>query len=379
MKSTSSRRQRGLALVEVAIASVVLGACGVLLWGVMDRQAKVARSDRSGTLVDRASDAILAYGYLHGRLPCPAPLTTGLESCDGKDTGFLPYITLGLPDVAAGNVRYQVSMVAPSPTTGSPYQVVLAQESGTAGDLVAQTVPLSDVMPGGYEPLMDLCNALGAPAHAREMAYALSMDPGGGASAIMIPTGVTTPTTPATPATPVTSEAVKHTVGRAQLAAQLRCSTFAAAGRAQFNAALAADTMARAMKDVLAQFRLIKFTYAADTAQGAIFAANAAYALKRAVTKTMAAQAALEASNGLDTGARNLAVVKMALAGTSVGVTESNLARFITNQAIAESREGALEDLLGATQRTADDIRSRALLGSASMFFLEDKWLPTKP
>ncbi|MGJ7580320.1 type II secretion system protein [Variovorax sp. RHLX14] len=373
MTHLSRRRQRGLSLVEVAIASVILGACGVMLWAVIDRQAKVTRTDQSATLIDRVNDAMLAYGYLHGRLPCPSPLTTGKESCDGKDIGFLPFLTLGLPDAAAGRIRYQVSMVAPSPVTGSPYQVVVAQEFGEAKDLAAQVVPLASVMPGGHEPLLDLCETLGTAADGRRMAYALTMDPGG---ATMTPTSTAAP---AAPATPVTAEAVAHTVGRAQFAARLHCSTLSVAGRAQFNTALAADTMARAMRDVVAQFGLVKFTYAADTAQGAVFASNAAYSLYRASTKTMAAQAAAEASVGKEIAARNLAVVKMVLAGAYVGATASNLARFVTNEVIAESREGTLDDLLVATNKTAADLKARAILGNTSAFFLEDKWLPPAP
>lgn len=370
MTHPSRRHQRGLSLVEVAIASVILGACGVMLWAVIDRQAKVTRSDQSSTLIDRVNDAMLAYGYLHGRLPCPSPLTTGMESCDGKDMGFLPYLTLGLPEAAAGRIRYQVSMVAPSPVTGSPYRVVVTQESGETKDLTAQVVPLASVMPGGHEPLLDLCETLGTAADGRKTAYALTMDPGG---------ATTTPTSTAAPAAPVTAEAVAHTVGRAQFAARLHCSALSVAGRAQFNTALAADTMARAMRDVVAQFGLIKFTYVADTAQGAVFASNAAYSLYRAKTKTMAAQAAAEASVGKEIAARNLAVVKMVLAGAYVGATASNLARFVTNEVIAESREGTLNDLLATTEKTAADLKARAILGNSSAFFLEDKWLPPTP
>lgn len=370
MKQMSLRRQRGLSLVEVAIASVILGACGVLLWGVIDRQAKVTRTDQSFTLIDRVNDAMLAYGYLYGRLPCPAPQTTGMENCNGKDTGFLPYLTLGLPDVAAGRVRYQVSMVAPSPVTGSPYQVVVAQQSGPTEDLFARVVPLASLTPGGHEPLLDLCQALGSAAHGREMAYALAMDPGGAAS----PSSSTS-----TPATPVTAEAVKHTVGRTQFAARLHCSALAVAGRAQFNTALAADTMERAMRDVVDQFMLIKFTYAADTAQSVIFNANAAYALKRAVTKTTAAQAAFHASNGVDSAPWTLAKINMALAGTSTAVSTSNLARFVTNEVVAKSREGELKTLHDTTKSTASALNARALVGSSSAFFLEDRWSPPAP
>lgn len=365
------RRQRGLSLVEVAIASVILGACGVMLWGVIDRQAKVAHVDRSITLIDRANDALLAYGYLHGRLPCPAPLTAGMESCDGKDSGFLPYLTLGLPDAAAGRVRYRVSMVAPSPVAGSPYQVVVAQPSGQEKNLSAQVVPLSRVSSGVHEPLLDLCQSLGGAVDAGTMAYDLALDPAGAAAP--------SSTSAAGSSTPATAEAVQYTVSRAQFAARLHCSSLAVAGRAQFNAALAADSMARAMEDILAQFKLVKFTYAADTAQGVYWELNSIYSLDRAIIKTMTAQAALQASNGANSAPRNLAAVNMVLAGTFTAALTSNLARFVTNQIKAELREVELRDLLELTERTAVDVRARALLGTSSAFFLEDRWLPSAP
>ena len=371
MRPRHLRRQRGLSLVEVAIASVILGACGVMLWGVIDRQAKVSRTDRSSTLIDRANDAMLAYGYLHGRLPCPAPVTTGMESCDGKDSGFLPYLTLGLPDPAAGRVRYRVSMVAPSPVTGGPYQVVVTQQSGPEKNLYARVVPLSGMSPGAHEPLLDLCQSLGASVHAGKMAYGLALDPAGAAAPAPIGT--------AGSSTPVTAEAVQHTMSRAQFAARLNCSYLAAAGRAQFNVAMAADSMARAMDDILEQFKLVKFTYAGDTAQGVYWELNSIYSLDRAITKTMAAQAALLASNGVNSAPRNLAAVKMLLAGTYTAALTSNLARFVTFQVKAESREDELRDLLEVTEKTAADVKARALLGTSSAFFLEDKWLAPAP
>lgn len=361
------KRQRGVSFVEVAIASVVLSGCAVLLWGVIDRQAKVVRSVQSFTLVDRADDALLAYGYLHGRLPCPAPLTTGAELCDGKATGFLPYLTLGLPEPDAGRIRYRVSMVAPSPVIGSAYQVVVTQPVGAFKDPAATAVPLAVLNPNGHEPLFDLCRALGAPAVGREMAYALTLDPGSAKTAS------------ANAVTPMTAQAVEHTVGRSQFAARLHCGALAVAGRAQFDAALAADTMAHAMGDIHHQFELIKFTYVADTLNGAFFLGNSIYSLKRAVTKTTAAMAAMQASDGADAKALTLSRVNMAKAGIYTAAMASNYARFLTNEGLAELRERTLEELKIATGKSAADIKARALLGSSSAFFLEDKWSKPAP
>ena len=359
--NTAPNRQRGVSLVEVALAAVILGACAVVLWGVIDRQARTTRADQSLSLVDRAHDAILAYAYLHRRLPCAAESTDGIAACGGTGTGFLPYITLGLPDPKAGNIRYRVSMTAPSPVTGAPYRVIVGQRSGSFNDLFAQTVPLATVSPGGHEELFDLCEALNSGSANGEMAYELTLDPGTGA------------------ATAASPSAVAQTIGRSQLAARLQCASMAAAGRAHFNAALAADTMARAMADYDAQFNLGFHTYYADWAQGLWFFANSTYSTKRAITKVTAADAEWNATNYLHASPYYMAVSKIPLAGLYTGAMASNLARFSKNIDTGNKRRATIRAMLDTTNLSATEIKNRAILGSSSAFFLEDKWSAPAP
>ncbi len=370
MKRSTLRRQRGVSLVEVAIASIILGACGVLLWNVIDNQAEVASADRSLSAMDRVHDAILAYAYLHRELPCPARATTGLESCDGSTEGFVPYLTLGLPEPAAGHIRYRMALDIRSPTASSPYRVVSGQRLGEFGELSAQFVPLAAFAPNGHEALFDLCQALGSPAHSGELAYALGLD-----TAAAIPVAGATGAPPAAASAPV----MDQIVGRAQLAAKLHCASLAVAGRAHFNAALAADTMSRAIADMKAQFELVEFTYGVDLAQGAYFELNSGYSLYRANVKRLGALAASEATNGVNSAALTVAELKTALAGAYTAALAVNLTRFSINLDSARIHKQMLEDLKTRSERAASEIKARAVIGGSSAFFLEDKWSPPKP
>lgn len=372
MKRPSLQRQRGVSLVEVAIASVILGACGVLLWNVIDSQAKVASADRSISTMDRVHDAILAYAYLHRELPCPALVTTGLESCDGNTEGYVPYLTLGLPEPAAGHIRYRMALDVRSPTASSPYRVVTGLRSGEFDDLSAQLVPLAAVAPDGHEELFDLCQALGSPARSGEIAYALGLD---NAIAVPVAAGAGAPSAPALAPAAV----MDQVVGRAQFAAKLQCGSLAVAGRAHFNAALAADTMSRAIADMVAQLALVEFTYSVDLAQGVYFEANSFHSLYRANMKRLGALAASEATNGVDSAALTVAEVRTALAGTYTAALALNVARFAINLHNAGIRKQTLKDLRTETERAAAEIKARAVIGSSSAFFLEDKWSPPKP
>ena len=366
MRQASPHRQHGVSLVEVAIASVILALCGVLLLGVIDRQAKVAGVDRSMTLVERAHDALLAYAYLHHGLPCPSQVTTGVESCDGKDDGYLAYITLGLPDPAAGRLRYRMAPDLRSPASSSPYRVVTSRRTGDFGDLQAQVVPLASLLPAGHEMLFDLCEALGSPSGSARTAYELGMEADKMLAAGNAPTSLA-------------SSVMTDVVGRSQLAAKLQCGTLAVAGRAHFNAALAADTMNRAIEDILAQAVLVKETNAVDLEQGLYFFLNSTYSLYRANTKRLGALATFQASNSTDSRALSVAKAKTAMAGAYTAAMATNVARFSINLARAKAREKTLTDLRTQADRAASEIRTRALVGGSSAFFLEDKWSAPAP
>ena len=61
-------------------------------------------------MLARADQALVAYAFQTGWLPCPATDTNGhaQSSCAPGATGYLPYRDLGLPDAGAGVTKYTV-------------------------------------------------------------------------------------------------------------------------------------------------------------------------------------------------------------------------------------------------------------------------------
>lgn len=121
--------KNGFSLVEMA---VVLMIVALLLGGVIVTLS--AREDQRATAetqrrLEAASDAVLGFALVYGRLPCPAAGATGDESlasgttatggsCTSNFNGFLPGQTIGFQPVDAqgfaldawGNrIRYAVS------------------------------------------------------------------------------------------------------------------------------------------------------------------------------------------------------------------------------------------------------------------------------
>lgn len=348
------RRQRGVSLVEVALSAAVLGACAVLLWGVNEHQVRIESQEDASHSLTRAHDALLAFAYLHGHLPCPAPSTQGLASCTGGDSGFLPYLTIGLPDPGAGRIRYEVSQAAPSLTAGGAYTVIVGRPAGEHGDLAPNDVTLAALSSDRQWPLYDLCASLNGTAQGT-LAYGLSADVGDATSAGGPGHGGT-----GTAAVAPRREQVR--VGRSMLAARLGCAPLSASARAHFNTALGARVMARAMRDYRDQFDLGYHTYAADLLQGLWFAADAAYATRRAYTKMLVAKAEAESTSGLHISPYLESQIKLAASGIYAIAMASNVARFTANLVKAKARRETIHDLADSTAATAEEVEQRAIL-----------------
>jgi prepilin-type N-terminal cleavage/methylation domain-containing protein len=367
-------RQRGVSLIEVALASAVLGICAVLLWGVSEKQARTQQADKASFLVGRAHDALLAYAYLNGHLPCPASTTGGQASCDGNENGFLPYLTLGLPAPEAGRIRYRVSMSAPSTVAAAPYEVIVGQPSGEHADLEAHKVTLASLAPADHDTLLDLCASLGGAAH-NTLAYALTLETGTGTG-----TGTAATVAAAPPgAAPAGSATQTESMGRGRLAVRLGCAPQSAGVRSHFTAALGGQMMARAMMDYRDQFEMGYHTYAADLAQGVFFMANAMYGTTRARTKMIAAKASSESSNYLNMSPYLQAQVAFASSGIYAGAMISNVARFSKNIETAKQRRQTIGDLKDSTQRVAMEIQARALQNGSRAFSGGTSTAPSRP
>ena len=102
------RALHGFALLELAIALLVLA---VLLGGLalpLAAQVQMRRQDEARRQLDEAKDALMGFAAAHGRLPCPATSDSrGTESfapggdasngnCAAFHDGYLPAATLGL-------------------------------------------------------------------------------------------------------------------------------------------------------------------------------------------------------------------------------------------------------------------------------------------
>lgn len=106
------RRQRGISLVEVAIALTIIALTTVGLVASLAQQTEQRRIAESRSTLNQARDALLSFVTLNGRLPCPATAASAgheaiASNAGGRITctlqaGFLPAVTLGISDLDAG-------------------------------------------------------------------------------------------------------------------------------------------------------------------------------------------------------------------------------------------------------------------------------------
>ena len=102
--------QRGFTLIEVAISMVILGLVMTGLVLSLSQQLQQRRLLDTRTTLAEANDALITFVTANGRLPCPAvAASNGLESTSAPGTctagaGFLPAVTLGLPNLDANGL-----------------------------------------------------------------------------------------------------------------------------------------------------------------------------------------------------------------------------------------------------------------------------------
>lgn len=102
--------ERGFTLIEVAISMVILGLVMTGLVVSLTQQLQQRRLLDTRTTLAQANDALLAFVTANGRLPCPANnASNGVESVGlpGACTaaaGYLPAVTLGLPNLDANGL-----------------------------------------------------------------------------------------------------------------------------------------------------------------------------------------------------------------------------------------------------------------------------------
>ena len=101
---------RGFTLIEVAISMVILGLVMTGLVLSLSQQLQQRRLLDTRTTLAEANDALIAFVTANARLPCPAIVgSNGLEATTAPGTctaatGFLPAVTLGLPNLDANGL-----------------------------------------------------------------------------------------------------------------------------------------------------------------------------------------------------------------------------------------------------------------------------------
>jgi prepilin-type N-terminal cleavage/methylation domain-containing protein len=104
------RHARGFTLIEVAISMVILGLVLTGLVVALSQELLQRHLLDTRTTLQQASEALTAFVVANARLPCPAvAASNGLESTTGPGlctapAGFLPAVTLGLPNLDANGL-----------------------------------------------------------------------------------------------------------------------------------------------------------------------------------------------------------------------------------------------------------------------------------
>jgi type II secretory pathway pseudopilin PulG len=101
---------RGFQLLELAIVLSVLGVITLMTtWAFsgIDQKNTKAQSEAE---TEVAREAIRAFLLANKRLPCPDTNGDGYENCSvgGPESGYLPYLSLGLAENVSKRMRYSV-------------------------------------------------------------------------------------------------------------------------------------------------------------------------------------------------------------------------------------------------------------------------------
>jgi len=150
--------QRGFTLVEIAISLVLLALAAVGVFAVLEQQIEQHRiSDTNATLL-KAHDALLSFVTAYGRLPCPAVAgSNGAESIASNvggiitctaEAGFLPAVTLGMPNLDAWGLLEGAWNDGAGSTNGTYLRAIRYSVSGLAGAQAGDLTSVSLGAPG---------------------------------------------------------------------------------------------------------------------------------------------------------------------------------------------------------------------------------------
>jgi len=137
------RRPRGITLVEVAISLVLLALATGTVVAVLHQQLVQRKMSDTDAVLVQAHDALLAYVTTYGYLPCPATANTqgredvakivnGVRTCTAE-SGFLPAVTLGMPNLDAWGLLEGAWHDASGSTNGTHLRAIRYAVASLAG------------------------------------------------------------------------------------------------------------------------------------------------------------------------------------------------------------------------------------------------------
>ncbi len=394
-KSGGLLSQNGFSLIEAAIALLVLGIIALAFASYWKTATQVRVADNQTTILTRAQAALVSFAYTNSRMPCPAADRSGLEATGcppSLEVGFLPWRTLGLPDAAAGSIRYGVYR---NPALNADLAISVDRFAPLVPDsVIAQNIaPVSINRLLGNTNLIDLCSVLSrsgdlpnpTAADHLQTVDAVTTDRRNVAFAMALPgmgdadgdgnsfDGLQSGTAPIFDA-PSRMQSVDYddkvvAMSAPTLFAALSCGLgFSAAVHSHFNALNAAQIMAKGMDDYRYQLILNALMAAAGVASSIATIATATAGVASSIATSTAAIAITLLAYGTVSGI--LVPAGLAVTANAAGLVAAlaTSAKAIAVSIAADVLAGTFAPYVTNSADLANTIRANALAADAEGF-----------
>jgi prepilin-type N-terminal cleavage/methylation domain-containing protein len=380
--------QRGLSMVEVSVAMVIMGVAAAMSWNAIQGNVLDTVDVENQERIRRAEASVLTFVALSGRLPCdagrapspyeqilppdpdaPKPVPPSRCWQDGVrlEDRFLPWGALRLPGDQLQRVRYSPFDPASLPQRVFPaqqFRVLLndlaIQPQGSAPR--AQLTALKDVTTSPrYDGVLDFCEVLGQLGRAGVSAFTLGVEKANAEDLLV------------------------HSVSAGKVSEALSCPSLVAASRSQFNAHLATAALNRSLKEYKWIFESDYGAYGLDVAEGAFWMSSKLWGELMRWPQTMQALSKFLGDRFVDPTGIRLMVSSLAtkVATTMAVIAQSaNLARYMTNLEAADARYRVILDLTERGEGVYLNVYSNAVRASSSAYFIREQtpaWLPPVP